>query len=277
MGPSMTCDGQIERKGPCGSMLSYQHAYHAGNLADVHKHALLAGVLDYLTRKEKPLSYLESHAGRGLYDLGGAEADKTGEAAGGIGRVADWFSPDHPYRRALDTVRATHGLTAYPGSPLIAAALLRGTDPMWLAELHPQEAPALAAALPAGRAHILREDGLQMMLARTPPTPRRGVLLIDPSYEIKDDYARLPALLAQVHRKWNVGVLMLWYPILRNGAQRGMARALAQSFPGLLQSEVHFPPVREGHGMIGSGMVVVNAPWGLADMAEDLGNRFATL
>src|SRR5690554_6900254 len=100
-------------------MLSYQHGYHAGNLADVHKHALLAVMLDYLTRKPKPLFYLETHAGRGLYDLNGAEARKTGEAAQGIGRAEGWFEAGHPYRRVLASVRRVHGAAAYPGSPLI--------------------------------------------------------------------------------------------------------------------------------------------------------------
>jgi len=118
-------------------MLSYQHAYHAANLADVHKHALLAWVLDYLTRKDKPLSYIETHAGRGLYDLEGEAARKTGEAAQGFDRVAGWFGPDHPYAVQVARTRALHGVRAYPGSPLIAAQALRPGDRMHLAELHP--------------------------------------------------------------------------------------------------------------------------------------------
>lgn len=258
-------------------MLSYQHAYHAGNLADVHKHALLAETLAYLTRKDKPLSYIESHAGRGLYDLDGAEAAKTGEAARGIDRVSGWFAEGHPYARALAHVRARHGARAYPGSPLVAEALLRPDDPMTLAELHPQEAPALKAALPPGRARILAEDGLAMVLSRLPPEPRRGVLLIDPSYEVKADFARMPGLLAQIHAKWNVGVLILWYPVLASGAEAGMARALRRSFPDALHSTVAFAPARPGHGMIGSGVSVVNPPWGLAEAAEALAARFAAL
>ena len=128
-------------------MLSYQHIFHAGNLADVHKHGLLAWVLDYLTQKDKPLSYIETHAGRGLYDLDAPEAVKTGEAAAGIGRVADWFGPDHPYTRARDWVTAEYGPTAYPGSPLIAAHLLRFMDFFRLADLHPQESETLAEVM----------------------------------------------------------------------------------------------------------------------------------
>lgn len=109
-------------------MLSYQHLYHAGNLADVHKHALLAWVLDYLTAKDKPLTYIESHAGRGLYDLSAPEAVKTGEAAQGIGRLEAQIDPEHPYRRILERVRLARGADAYPGSPMIAALSLRDSD-----------------------------------------------------------------------------------------------------------------------------------------------------
>ena len=255
-------------------MLSYQHIYHAGNLADVHKHALLAWVLDYLTAKEKPLSYLESHAGRGLYALDAAEAVKTGEAAAGIARAEAWFGPDHPYARALAAVRAAHGPAAYPGSPLVAANLLRAADKIRLAELHPQEYAALAALPELARALVEKRDGLEMALAAAPPEPRRGLLLIDPSYEVKSDYARLPGVLAKIHRKWAVGVLMLWYPRLAGAPHAAMLSELEAAFPEALRHEVSFAPAREGHRMQGSGMFVVNPPWGLAEEAARLTARF---
>jgi len=255
-------------------MLSYQHIYHAGNLADVHKHALLAWVLEYLTRKDKPLSYLETHSGRGLYRLDAPEALKTGEAAQGIGKLAAAFT-DHPYGQALAQIHAQHGASAYPGSPMIAAQILRATDSMQLAELHPQEFAALEAAMRPYGAHCHKRDGFEMAQALCPPTPRRGMLLIDPSYEVKTDYAQIPKFIAQLHRKWNVGVIALWYPILTSGAQAGMVKALkAADLPGALCHEVRFPPAREGHGMIGSGMFFVNAPWGLADEAKRLAAQF---
>jgi len=258
-------------------MLSYQHAYHAGNLADVHKHALLASALDYLTQKDKPLSYFETHAGRGLYRLDGAEAARTGEAAQGIGRVAGWFGPDHPYTRARAMVAGEHGAAAYPGSPLIAAALLRLFDTITLAELHPAEVAALRDCLPRRRIQVLQEDGFAMAHSRTPPDPRRGLMLIDPSYEVKTDYDRIPGVLEQLHRKWNVGVVMLWYPVLASGLQRGMVRTLRTAFPEALSHEVGFPPARPGHGMVGSGMVVLNPPFGLAAEAARLDALFASL
>lgn len=259
-------------------MLSYQHGYHAGNLADVHKHALLAAMLDYLTRKDKPLTYLETHAGRALYALDAPEAVKTGEAAQGIGRVAGRFAPGHPYARVLARVRALHGPAAYPGSPLVAALMLRPGDRMLLAELHPREHAALRLAMAPYPATVLREDGLKMALARTPPDPRRGLMLIDPSYEVKADYAALPGLLRAVHARWNVGVIALWYPILAAGAHLPMIAALqAANLPRTLWHELRFAPVRDGHGMAGSGMFIVNAPFGLADEAAGLDRLFAGL
>lgn len=258
-------------------MLSYQHAYHAGNLADVHKHAALAIALDRMVQKDKPLSYFETHAGRGLYHLDSAESLKTGEAAQGIARAAPWFVPDHPYARALAQIRQTHGNTAYPGSPLIAAALLRPFDSMTLAELHPAENAALRAALPDRYTQVVQEDGAAMILSRTPPDPRRGFLLIDPSYEVKTDYDRIPDLVAKLHRKWNVGVIMLWYPILTSGLQLPMVRSLRATFPDGLSHEVRFPPARPGHGMTGSGLFVVNPPFGLAEETTRLTPFFAAL
>lgn len=259
-------------------MLSYQHIYHAGNMADLHKHALLAAMLDYLTAKEKPLSYIETHAGRGLYDLTAPEALKTGEAAEGVLRLGDRLEAAHPYARVIARIRAAHGPNAYPGSPMIAAELLRHGDRVTLAELHPREFAGLQAAMAPYGAQCRQEDGLALALSLTPPDPRRGLMLIDPSYEVKADYAALPPLLRKVHAKWNVGVVALWYPLLASGAERQMVAALdALGLPKTLRHELRFPPAREGHGMIGSGMFLVNAPFGLGEEAARLDALFAGL
>ena len=258
-------------------MLSYQHLYHAGNLADVHKHATLAWVLDYLTRKDKPLTYIETHAGRGVYDLGADEAVKTGEAAKGIALAETLFPKDHPYRQRLDEARAQYGVRAYPGSPLIAALGLRESDSLHLAELHPQEHAALEKVAKDWGAHVHRRDGFELAMALTPPTPRRGLMLIDPSYEVKADYEAIPRHMANIHRKWNVGLLILWYPILQGGAHGTMLTALEAAFPEGLRHEVRFPPVREGHRMEGSGLFIVNAPYGLDEELRAVTSRFARL
>lgn len=259
-------------------MLSYQHIFHAGNLADVQKHALLAWMLAYLMRKDKPISYIETHAGRGLYNLGSAEAVKTGESAQGIARVGDWFEEDHPYAQVLTTMKARHGDHAYAGSPLLAAEMLRPQDSLQLAELHPQEVIALRSALRGTGAKIHHQDGFELAQSLAPPTPRRGLMLIDPSYEMKEDYGRIPAIIGKLHKKWNVGVIALWYPILTNSAHKPMLTALQyQDLPGAERLEVRFPAARDGHRMIGSGLFVVNAPYGLSDEASRLSDLFRKL
>ena len=259
-------------------MLSYQHIYHAGNLADVHKHGLLAWMLAYMTAKDKPISYLETHAGRGLYDLASVEAVKTGEAKAGIETVEQLFAPDHPYVTALQAVRGAHGPSAYAGSPVLAGELLRATDTMHLAELHPQEHAALEFNMSPYPARCIRQSGWEMAMAVTPPTPRRGMILIDPSYEVKEDYAFIPGFIAKLRRKWNVGVIALWYPVLANGAQAQMAGQLkGLNDADALHHEVRFPAAKEGHGMIGSGMFVLNPPYGLKEEAARLSSLFDTL
>lgn len=261
-------------------MLSYQHIYHAGNLADVQKHALLCAMLGYMTQKDKPLTYIETHSGRGLYQLDAPEAVKTGEAAAGIDLIErrGLLPSDHPYMQALAQVRATHGARAYPGSPLLAAHCLRAQDKQHLAELHPQEHAALDLVMSAHDAHVVKQDGFALAQALCPPEPRRGLLLIDPSYELKTDYDALPKQIAKLHRKWNVGVIALWYPILTSNAHRPMMDALeALALPKTLCHELHFPPARDGHRMVGSGMFIVNAPWGIEDEATRLDRVFAQL
>ena len=256
-------------------MLSYQHIFHAGNLADVQKHALLAWMLDYMTQKDKPLSYIETHAGRGIYDLGADEAIKTGEAAAGIAQVYDRFAPVHPYRQRLDDVRAGWGPMAYPGSPLIAGLSLRETDRLHLADLHPQEFRALKENLALWEPHLEQKDGFEFALSLTPPLPRRGLMLVDPSYEVKADYDYIPGFLQNVARKWNVGVLALWYPVLTGNPQAGMVAALRAAFPDGFSQEIRFPPARDGHRMVGSGMFVVNPPYGLDAAAAEVARVIA--
>ncbi len=261
-------------------MLSYQHIYHAGNLADVQKHALLAWTLRYLTQKDKPLSYIETHSGRGLYHLDATEAVRTGEAVAGIGRVRreGWFDSDHPMARVLDTIQASHGVQAYPGSPLIAANLLREQDSLHFAELHPQEHTALSLALSPFGAKVYRQDGFELAQSLMPPTPRRGMMLIDPSYEVKAEYDRLPGVIAKLRRKWNVGVIALWYPILTDARHKAMISSLKSAgYPKTICHEVTFPPAREGHRMVGSGMFMLNAPFGIEDETRRLSELFAQL
>ena len=238
-------------------MLSYQHAYHAGGPADVHKHIVLAELLARLTEKPRGLSYVETHAGRGLYDLAAPEAAKTGEAAAGIGRLA----PDAgtPFGRALAAARAGGGATAYPGSPFVARALLRRQDRMTLMELHPAEHAALARALGGASAAIHHRDGFEGVLALAPFSPRRGLVLVDPSYEVKSDYAAAAAFVRRLVARWPEAAVLVWYPILPAARHRALRDGLAALPTAFDEAAFTSPPAR---GMTGSGLALVNAPWG---------------
>jgi 23S rRNA (adenine2030-N6)-methyltransferase len=237
-------------------MLSYKHAYHAGNTADLHKHVVLAELLARLTVKPRPVSYLETHAGRGLYFLDAPEALKTGEAAAGIARAAP--DPTSPFGRALAATRSRHGAAAYPGSPLIARTLLRPDDRLALMELHPAEHAALRAALAGPGVAIHRRDGFEGVLALAPPTPRRGLVLVDPSYEVKSDYAAAAAFARRLIARWPQAVLMIWYPLLPAGRHAALRDGLAPLSP--LIDEVAFSGATTG--MTGSGIALVNVPHG---------------
>jgi 23S rRNA (adenine2030-N6)-methyltransferase len=166
---------------------------------------------------------------------------------------------------------------AYPGSPLIAALTLRDIDRLQLSELHPQEYAALADLMLRYPAHVQQKDGLAAALSQLPPEPRRGFLLVDPSYEVKADYEAVAETLIRVHRKWPVGVLMLWYPLIEGAPHDAMLDRLEKAIPEGFRHEVRFPPARPGHRMTGSGVFFVNPPYGLQDQARWLSGRFATL
>ena len=249
-------------------MLSYQHAYHAGNAADVHKHLILTMLLESLTRKPRPITYMETHAGRGLYDLASPEATKTGEADRGItALLAAGAIAAGPYAEVIGKVRQAHGATAYPGSPMIGAMLLRPGDQLHLMELHPREHAALKAVLKAPNIHVHKRDGFEGVLALSPPTPRRGLVLVDPSYEVKTDYAAASGFAAKLLAKWPQAVVMLWYPVLLAGLHEAMVRKLT-SIAGSLHHEVTVPPHWE-KGMSGSGVIMLNAPHGLREALRD--------
>lgn len=246
-------------------MLSYQHAYHAGNRADLHKHAALARLIAALTAKPRPITYMETHAGRGLYDLAAPEALKTGEAAQGILK-ADL--PPGPYAGALARVRARHGAMAYPGSPLIARELLRPDDRLHLMELHPAEHAALRRALRAPNVAVHRRDGFEGVLALSPPVPRRGLVLVDPSYEVKADYAAVPDFVHRLLAKWPEVSVLIWYPILAEPRHAPLLSGLAPLSPQ--RDELHFGTER---GMVGSGLLGINLPWGFALGADQSSTR----
>jgi 23S rRNA (adenine2030-N6)-methyltransferase len=238
-------------------MLSYQHAYHAGGPADLHKHIVLAELLARLTAKTRGITYAETHAGRGLYDLGGPEAAKTGEAAAGIARIHP--DPATPFGQALGVIRDKAGPAAYPGSPAVARALLRPQDRVVLMELHPAEHEALAAAFRDEGVAVHRRDGFEGVLALAPFRPRRGLVLVDPSYEVKDEYAGAAAFVRRLVARWPEAAVLVWYPLLPAGRHKDLREGL-KGLP-VVFDEAGFvaPPDR---GMTGSGLALVNAPYG---------------
>ena len=245
-------------------MLSYQHAYHAGCPADVHKHAALARLLVRLTAQDEPLTLIETHAGRGLYDLRSSEAKKTGEAIQGIVRLLNdgKLPPSHPLRKVIAQTRQTYGPSAYPGSPLLAHALLRAEDSIHLMELHPQEHAALEELLGnAPNVSIQYQDGFIATLELIPPTPSRGLILIDPSFEIKTEYALTAQFILDVHTQWPEGIIMLWYPLLKAGNHKSMVKTLENAkFKGFHRREIHFAKPENVRGMFGSGLILINLP-----------------
>ena len=194
-------------------------------------------------------------AGRGLYDLASPEALKTGEAAQGIAR----FDPDPatPFGRALAAVRDVAGSTAYPGSPRVAQALLRPQDRLTLMELHPAEHAALARAVPGAAVH--RRDGFEALLALAPPTPRRGLLLVDSSYEVKAEYEATAAFVRRLLARWPEAAVLVWYPLLPAGRHADLLAGLHPLRPSV--DEVGFTPA-PARGMTGSGLALLNAPHG---------------
>jgi 23S rRNA (adenine2030-N6)-methyltransferase len=257
-------------------MLSYRHAFHAGNHADVLKHAVLALILDYLVQKDKPCWYVDTHAGAGSYSLADAFAQQNAEFATGIERL--WSRRTQPpaplraYLAAVAAVNAGAQLRHYPGSPRLAAHLLRPQDRLVLFELHPQDRQLLARRFADDhRVRIDDGDGFDGLKAVLPPPSRRGLVLIDPPYELKEDYRRVPAALRDAHRRFATGIYMVWYPLLARPESARLARQLAALGLGpSLSAELRVrAPVGE-FGLYGSGVFVLNPPWQLADQLEQL-------
>lgn len=264
--------------------MNYRHAFHAGNPGDVLKHVVLLALLDALRTKPSPFSVLDTHAGRGLYALDTDQAKRTGEAADGIGKLlgAAPGSPnqagdgatrvrgdDGPLEHYLDAVRACrdrHGASAYPGSPWLIAEALRDGDRLACCELLVAESTALKSLFAADRrVAVHRRDGYEAMRALLPPTPRRGLVLIDPPYEAQlAEFDAVRAGLAAALERWPQGIYALWYPIKQRRDLQPFLRAasklpVASAFTAELMVRPGDSPLR----MNGSGMLVLNPPWRL--------------
>jgi 23S rRNA (adenine2030-N6)-methyltransferase len=258
--------------------MNYRHAFHAGNFADVIKHITLVRILTYLHEKPAAFRVIDTHAGAGLYDLTSEEAERGGEWRTGIARLMQARLSDDvmalvaPY---LDIVRAFNpqrDLTAYPGSPLITRALLRPQDRLVTCELEPKARKQLIRALhhdPQGR--VVDLDGWTALPAFVPPNERRGLVLIDPPFESRDEFTRLADGFAAAHGKWPTGIYMLWYPIKERRAVEALAAQVAQlanaggvSDAKCLRVEFSVAPQTTDSGLVSTGLLIVNPPWTLA-------------
>jgi len=243
--------------------VNYRHAFHAGNFADAMKHVALVAVLARLREKDKPFAVIDTHAGRGIYDLGGADARRTSEAASGIGRLRDLSAPSGALGRYLELA---HDPARYPGSPLIAAALLRPQDRLVAIEKHPEEFAALKSALSLfPNARAVMADGYERLQALLPPPERRGLVLIDPAFEDEDEFAAMGRAFAAAYRRFATGIYLLWFPLKRRAEMDALAGDVVSAGATKLLGIVldvgrsrGAPPER----LAAAGLLVVNPPFG---------------
>lgn len=254
-------------------MFSYRHAFHAANHGDVLKHAILAQILDYYGNKEAPYWVIDTHAGAGLYALDGEWAGQSGEVIDGLDRLLGRPHPPVLIKRYLQAVQAFNPdgvANLYPGSPCLALHLMRPSDRLRLFELHPTEIEMLGDTIrQQGReavrqTQIAHEDGFTGIRRLLPPPPRRGIILIDPSYEDKQDYKKVLQAVRDGLQRFAQGCYAIWYPLV----QRTQAHELARALERLPVDWVHASltvrkPAADGLGLHGSGMFVINPPWTL--------------
>ncbi|MGS2720162.1 23S rRNA (adenine(2030)-N(6))-methyltransferase RlmJ [Paraglaciecola aestuariivivens] len=258
-------------------MLSYRHSYHAGNHGDVLKHLSQMLLIEKLKSKQKGFYYFDTHSGAGVYQLDSAEAQKTNEFKLGINKLKD-YQAQHPALIAyLNLVKSYQQFGQYPGSPELAKSLLRQQDAMVLMEKHNQEILNLKSNIGGKNIAVHHRDGYEGLVALTPPKLPRGLVLIDPSYEVAEEYDKLVETVVEVNKKWPAAIIAIWYPILASrqasltqvssaqskaGKSQTMLNTLASKpIKNLLQVELCVTSKAEGEGMVGSGMAVINAPW----------------
>jgi 23S rRNA (adenine2030-N6)-methyltransferase len=249
--------------------MNYRHDFHAGNFADVLKHVALTRTLLYLRRKDKPFRFIDTHAGAGLYDLSGPEAARSGEVRDGVLRLlqgADLGAAGELMAPYLDAVRAAGAPRFYPGSPAIAQSLLRSQDRALFCELLPQALESLRRALGRdSRVKAIGIDGYAGLKAFVPPVERRGLVLIDPPFERRDEYERLFDSLGAAMRKWPGGIFMVWQPVKERDIADAFCRALAAQAPDWLRIDLQVEAPAPGRPLARTGLMVVNPPYTLEE------------
>lgn len=257
-------------------MLSYRHIFHAGNFADVLKHTVLIHIIDYLKKKDKPFCYIDTHAGPGRYPLDNEFALKNREFDSGISKL--WHRTDLPksvadYISVVKNFNEGSELKTYPGSPLIAQHLLRKQDYLFLCELHSTEVTLLTKRFKDSRnVNTTHADGLKHGVSLLPPSQHRGLIMIDPSYEMKNDYRLVVDTLIAMTKRFATGTYALWYPVVDRDRNHQLEKAIvATGIKNIQLFELGLRTDSSGHGMTASGMIVINPPWTLAaEMANTL-------
>ena len=249
-------------------MLSYRHGFHAGSFADVHKHIILVAILSYLQKKAKPFSYIDSHAGAGLYPIDLPYMQKTKEYANGIAKLFKQTPKNTLVQEYLSVIKQfnpTKELTIYPGSPLIAANFLNQEDKMHALELHSTDYPLLKQALKIEkRAKVHNLNAYESLLAFLPPPAKRGLVMIDPSYEVKNEFQQVVELVKHAHKRFNTGIYAIWYPIVDRDISQKFVRAFKNAkIPNILNSEICISADTPDYGMTGSGVLIINPPFTL--------------
>lgn len=255
-------------------MFSYRHGYHAGNYADVLKHLCQMLLLNKLAEKDKAFVYIDTHSGAGLYDLTSAQAQKTGEYKEGIDRLLDANCQDSNLRSYIKLVDEYRRDNRYPGSPELARRLCRSQDSLQLMEWHNNEVQNLRANFKGVRnAHTHHRNGFEGLVAMSPPKPARGLVLIDPSYELEADYQELVNAVKESYKRWKTGIFAIWYPLLAKSRDRSekMTKALAAiQGADVLDIQLKLHSQEQDVGMYGSGMLVINPPWQFDTQLEAL-------
>lgn len=254
-------------------MLSYRHSYHAGNFADVLKHIVLIEILLHLGKKDKAYDYIETHAGAGLYDLRSGHAEKLQEYQTGIGKLnqADWPELNR-YFEVINKLNTDGVMQLYSGSPMIARHFMRPQDRAWLYELHSEDVKLLANNMQRDkRARVMYEDGLKGLLTILPPVSRRGLVLIDPSYEIKSDYDVVIKTVIDAYKKFATGSYAIWYPVVERSRIIRMEKQLINSgIRNIQRFELAITDDNNVRGMTSSGMIIINPPWQLMATMQTL-------
>ena len=255
-------------------MLSYRHAFHAGNHADVLKHYVLGLVLDYMNQKDKPYWYIDTHAGAGMYSLTEGYATQNAEFEQGIAKLMSADNLPKPLADFVAQIKRfnTNSLDFYPGSPLVAQDFLRADDKMRLFELHPSDCKLLIENFrgQSKQVKIEMQNGFSGIKACLPPPPRRAAVLIDPPYEDKQDYQHVVSMIKECLTRFSTGTYMVWYPILQRPEPAEMVDDLINlDLPNWLNVEMTIhEPSAEGFGMHGSGLFIVNPPWTLPKILD---------